>query len=352
MESRNRKGQSYLSTLKRAFETIDRDRLILKLRKYGITGKELNWFLSYLTNRTQCTKYNGVTWTKLEIDYGVPQGAKLAAILFLIYINDIGSPIKHCKIGLFADDTLLYISHPDIVYAAQKMNEDLERLNKWLNINKLKLNAQKTKFMIVSNKNIDENSITISIGGYAIDRVSVMKYLGVLIDELLKMNQHVDYVTKKVAKKIGFFSRISVKLNFNNRKTLYKSMIAPHFEYCASILYLGNEGDFEQLQNQQNRAMRIILKCKKRNSVSDMLHALQFLNVKQRVKFLTMVFIQKIRYGNLPNYLSRKMKYVGESQHYNLRNNNDFRLPLVLRAHHLKIVYPTRVYANLISYLC
>lgn len=64
-------------------------------------------------NRTHCTKYSGATSKKLETEFGVPQGAKLAEILFII--NDIGSSIKHGKIELFADDTLFYIRcNPDI----------------------------------------------------------------------------------------------------------------------------------------------------------------------------------------------------------------------------------------------
>lgn len=116
-------------------------------------------------------------------------------------------------------------------------------------------------------------------------------------------------------------------------------MIAPHFDYCASILYLSSEGDFEQLQKQQNRAMRIILKCEQSTSIKDMLNALSFLNVKQRVKFLTLTFIHKIKQQKLPRYLSSKVQYVRESQHYNLRNNNDFRLPKVSRASSQNCLY-------------
>ena len=92
--------------LKRAFETIDRNRLLMKLWKYGIKGKEYRWFVSYLENRTQCTKYNEHTSGQESVNIGVPQGSKLAATLFSIFINDIKGCLLHMLIALFADDTL------------------------------------------------------------------------------------------------------------------------------------------------------------------------------------------------------------------------------------------------------
>lgn len=71
---------------KRAFETIDRKILLAKLFKYGIRGNELNWFVNYLENRTQSTKFNEATSEWREINIGVPQGSKLAATLFSLHM--------------------------------------------------------------------------------------------------------------------------------------------------------------------------------------------------------------------------------------------------------------------------
>lgn len=112
--------------LKRAFETIDRNRLLKKQFDYGVRGKELKWFESYLESRTQCTKFNDATSERIGIDIGVPQGSKLAATLFSLYINDIKSCLIHMLIALFADDTLIYYSGNDIDEIMIKVNEDLE----------------------------------------------------------------------------------------------------------------------------------------------------------------------------------------------------------------------------------
>lgn len=75
--------------LKRAFETVDRDILLRKMKEYGIRGKEWKWFKSYLTNRKQKTKFNEITSKEKNIDIGLPQGSGLGPICFTLYINDI-----------------------------------------------------------------------------------------------------------------------------------------------------------------------------------------------------------------------------------------------------------------------
>lgn len=110
-ESRER-GESIVIVfldLKRAFETLDRKLLLKKLQQYGIKHNEYKWFESYLSARKQTTKYGDIISSAEETSFGVPQGSILGPILFILYINDIVSSVKHCKISLFADDTIHYI---------------------------------------------------------------------------------------------------------------------------------------------------------------------------------------------------------------------------------------------------
>lgn len=228
-------------------------------------------------------------------------------------------------IMLFADDTLLYYSGDDIKDIEKKVNDDLERINKWFNINKLKLNVKKTKFMVITTKKQSDFDIDVKMNNESIDRVFNMKYLGFIINHNLKMNCHHEYMCRKISKKIGFFARISNKLSIGNRVKVYKSIIAPHFEYCSSILSSFNVGEFGQLQKLQNRAMRIILRCKPDTSVNLMLDTLKWMSVKQRIMFRTMIVVFQIKNGLLPNYLCSKLSNVGDRNPYNVRNAEDLR---------------------------
>ena len=96
--------------LKKAFDTVPHGILLSKLQHCGIRGKSLNWFKSYLIDRKQFTKVNGISSDLQPLhDCGVPQGSVLGPILFLLYINDIHQAIKEGTIKLFDDDTNFFI---------------------------------------------------------------------------------------------------------------------------------------------------------------------------------------------------------------------------------------------------
>jgi hypothetical protein len=108
---------------------------------------------------------------------------------------------------------------------------------------------------------------------------------------------------------------------------LYKSIVAPHFDYCSSILFLANEGQFQEMQRVQNKMMRIILRCSRETRIIDMLSTLYWMTIKQRVYYNTLTMIFKIDRGELPEYLSINLIRVRDSHTRTTRSGNDFVLP-------------------------
>ena len=96
--------------LSKAFDTVDHNILISKLKQYGVTGTNLNWFENYLAGRKQCVTFDGKLTTTKQIECGVPQGSILGPLLFLIYVNDLYKTSKLLDFILFADDTNLFYS--------------------------------------------------------------------------------------------------------------------------------------------------------------------------------------------------------------------------------------------------
>ena len=309
--------------LKRAFETIDRDILIAKLDKYGIKDKALDWIRNYLLGRTQSVKLNNVYSDKLGIEIGVPQGSVLGPLLFLLYINDLPCVLKSCRIHLFADDTLIYMEGKDINKVIIHINEELKHVSSWLNNNKLKLNINKTKAMyIFPSQKIIESNIKIMMNSHDLEMVTEIKYLGIIIDNKLKFDKHVEYTCKKISKKINYLSRISKDLSTWSKITIYNTIILPHFIYCSTILFMCNKTEIDKLQKLQNRAMRVILKCSKYTNIETMLDSLGWLCIKNFVEYNVLIFIYKMLNNMLPQYLTKNITHVNDVHNYATRSAN------------------------------
>lgn len=313
--------------LKKAFETIDRNKLISTLHNIGISGKVIDWFKSYLTMRTQATIYRGQESDYKYVDLGVPQGSVLGPILFILYVNDIKDVVTLGNINLFADDTVLFVIADSIAEAYSVMKLELSKLTEWLKMKKLKLNVKKTKYMLITNKIRTGHVDTLSIDGEVVEQVNVVKYLGVMVDEKLNFNEHIDYIIRKAASKYGMLCKINKFLSFDNKVMLYKTLVAPHFEYCASILFLASKRQMTRMQTVQNRTMRLILGCDRMTPSRLMRDMLQWMPVKDRITLRTLTLVFKIKHGLTPTYLTENIQYGSDVHQYETRRANDFRLP-------------------------
>ena len=231
--------------LSKAFDTLDHTVLLDKLKYYGVQNNALNWFASYLSNRYQYVDFNGTFSSKLPLTTGVPQGSILGPLMFIIYINDIHEVSDKFHSILYAADTTL--ESPLCTFdtsavnnkfntdtLSSNINDELHLIYEWLCLNKLSLNIKKTKFMIFHDRQrcIETLIPKLNINGNQIERVKEFIFLGILFDEHMSWESHINKTSVKITKTLGIMSRLKRYLPRNILLILiYNSLIMPYIQY-------------------------------------------------------------------------------------------------------------------------
>ena len=309
---------------KRAFETVNREILLKKLKCYNFSEDTIKWFDSYLTNRRQIVKVNGIYSSELEVKCGVPQGSKISNTLFTIYINDIVKVVD-CDVLMYADDTLLSISARTSCEAIEKMNLELIKLCDWLKFNKIALNTKKCNFMIFNEK--VNSDLNIKIDDVELEKVDKTKYLGVLIDNRLRFNEHGDYIIKKMNKKLGLFRRVANKLNEENKVLYYKSIVQPHIDYCSFVFKMMDQQTLNSLQVVQNKCMRVI----NRENINELREKYKIVLVDTRINVNVIKSLNRILIKGKPSILNNLFVRNIDARVRQMRFANNLVIPNYLK---------------------
>ena len=196
--------------LSKAFDTVDHGLLVGKLKAIGVSSQVVMWFASYLECRYQVTSVENSQSSPQKVLVGVPQGSILGPLLFLIYINDLPNCLEHCRVIMYADDTVIYFCGKYCREVEYHLNIDLANLAEWFNSNYLTLNISKSKFVLFgSNRKLQTcQGINLTIDDENLESADSMKYLGVIINKSMKWNEHIESLIAKLNQRIGLLKRV------------------------------------------------------------------------------------------------------------------------------------------------
>ena len=302
--------------LKKAFDVVDHNVLLQKLAQHGVTGKEHEWFESYLSGRLQFVSCDGTDSEQLTITYGIPQGSVLGPTLFNIHIDSISDVCDSCDIVLYADDTGIHTSSKDVKIAEQYVNEDLGRVTDRLSTDGLICNHKKSEAILIGSKHAVKNApdLQIIMDGRLLKQCEDFKYLGVYIDNTLSWNKHITYLASRIYPKLKMLNRIAPFLSQRVLLNIYKQTILPIVDYGCIVWGDCGKNNSQRLERLQNQAMRTILSTNRNTCSQEMRSKLSLLSLESRRRFLRLNLVFKIIHNincpqQLENYLLKRSAF-------------------------------------------
>ena len=278
-----------------AFDVIDHDILIYKLKKYGFSRLALDWMWSYLTDRSQRVFFNGTLSESKYNKCGVPQGSCLGPLLFIIFTNDLPYVTTNTDMVMYADDTTLYSTADTLHELEDNLNQDLVRVSNWVKDNKLALNVTKTKSIIFRSRymRMSDPQMHLSMSGIPIEQVSRIKLLGVFLDSHLSWSDQIDCIITKMGRGLAMVKKCSSYLTSTVMGQVIQSLVFCHLYYCPVVWSAATKVELSKLQLVQNRAARLCLHCSTRTNVAYMHAQLTWLSVEQKLNCSLLMFFQK-----------------------------------------------------------
>ena len=306
-----------LLDLSAAFDTVSHDVLLQRLKhRYGVRDRAHQWVESYLDQRRQFVMISGTRSREVSKRCDVPQGSVLGPNLYEDYMAPpVGEIFRRHGIQymIYADDTQAYISTDvdHIDQAKKRLERCLREIRQWMAQNWLKLNDDKTEFIVFCNplhQDIVE-SVTLTLGECEITQSDSVKSIGAHLDNGLNMGKQIISTCRSAWFHLYQIGQIRKYISDDQAKILVHSHVTSRLDNNNSLLLGLPKSEIKKLQRVQNAAARLVKGLKKRDHISPALRSLHWLPVEQRIIFKTVLMVYKsMHFDTGPQYLKELLK--------------------------------------------
>jgi len=226
---------------------------------------------------------------------------------------------------MFADDTTLHTAHKQIDVISRRLQTSIDDVTSWCRANCMILNPNKTETMVVATRQKHQLGIPIlklSCNQDEIKQCTKHKLLGVIIDNELQWQPHLDYISKIISRNLYLLSKIKAIVDKDTLKLFYNAHIKPHFEYASIVWDECSDNNFKILNSLHRRTAKLLL-SNPALTTDDKLRELKMLPLKEQLVFTKGLFMYKILIGLAPPYLSqlfteRQSQYANSRNHLNI----------------------------------
>jgi hypothetical protein len=217
---------------------------------------------------------------------------------------------------------LYFFGNANIYDLYETANTEVNNLYDWFCANKLSLNANKTKFIVLrpSHQTIDFNGLTVQINGVQLSQIGKdfeeqhTKFLGVNIDEHLSWKFHLKHINTKISRALFMIKQVKHLLPTESLKTLYYSMIHPYITYGILAWGNANRSEIKRTCLLQKRAIRIINKSLYNSHTDPLFKKSCILKIEDQYVYQATLFMQDYAMKKLPNSFIDLYKYNYENQ--------------------------------------
>ena len=333
MERQHMTGTAILD-LSASFDTVDHEiPLQILEQNFGFPDKALIWFQNYLRPWSFRVNINGKYSKLTDLKFGVPQGSCCGANLFTCYCSLIKDSIpSSMTLSGFADDHSIRKSftakcHTSEVNTISTMENTLTKIADWMTSMQLKLNSDKTEFIMFGSRQMLKypNTSNLNFGTPPIQWSKLVKYLGRHLDSCLTFKEHVKQKSKVAVLNFTKIKAIRPTLTAAACHTLVLMLCISHLDYTNALLYGITKKLLQKYQRIQNMYAKLVLNKHKYDNTTECLKQLHWLPIKQGIQHKILVITHKALNGHAPKYIQELINDK-EAPTWQLRSRSSGRL--------------------------